>query len=160
MPQTEVKACLILWGKRKESDKPTIKPWARGSSFISHWMLAFHFQDFMSSHYSLTFSGSASHCHCCSCWFGFPPRRLQWGHSWWRWGSWQSDAADPPEQPTGSQPHHLLRAGRCHSGRKKERGSTTSWDREGHSSQEDAITDSRGSRACSKLPTNALYYKY
>ena len=153
----EVKACLILWGKRKESDKPTIKPWARGSSLFPIECQHFTFKS-SCLHIILTFSGSAS--HCCSCWFGFLLRRLQWEHSWWRWGSWQSAAADPPEQPTGSQPHHLLRAGRCHSGRKEERGSTTSWDREGHSSQEDAITDSRGSRACSKLPTNALYYKY
>jgi len=33
-----------------------------------------------------TFSGSASdHCYRC-CWFGLLPRRLQGGHSWWRWG--------------------------------------------------------------------------
>ena len=32
------------------------------------------------------FSGSASHhCYRC-CWFGLLPRRLQWGHSWWKWG--------------------------------------------------------------------------
>jgi len=68
-----------------------------------------------------TFSGSASHhCYCC-CWFGLLLRRLQWGCSWWRWGSWQSPAVDPSKQPTESQPHplHPLRAGRYHPGREK-----------------------------------------
>ena len=99
--------------------------------------------------YVFTFTLSGSVSHTCCCWLGFLLRRLQWGRSWWRWGSWQSAAAAPPEQPTGSQPHPLLRAGRYHSGRKEERGSAINWDKEWHTSQEDIIKDSRGSWACS-----------
>ena len=61
------------------------------------------------------------HWYWC-CWFCPLLRRIQWGCSWWRWGTRQSAAVDPSEQPTGrSQPHllHPLRARRYHSAREK-----------------------------------------
>ena len=70
--------------------------------------------------FTFTLSGSVSHTYCY--WLGFLLRRLQWGHSWWRWGSWQSAAVDLPEHQNRNQPHPLLKDGRYHSGRKEENG--------------------------------------